>query len=51
MRHALAVLVVLAAASAAPADLVLEVTENAPPAAGLESYTLTFKGVTPGGCA
>ena len=48
MKRALVSLVVLAVASVASADLIWEVTTNASPGAGLASYTVWFKGVTPG---
>ena len=44
MRMALISLVLLTVASVAPAALYCEVTENASPGAGLESYTVWFKG-------
>ena len=48
MKKVLVVAAVMSLASVASADLMLEMTENAPPLAGLRSFTLTFKGVTAG---
>ena len=48
MRRALVSLVVLATASMASGALICEVTENASPAAGLSSWTVSFNGTTSG---
>ena len=48
MKKVLLVAAVMSLASVASADLMLEITRNADPQVGLESYTLTFKGVTSG---
>ena len=48
MKKLVIVAGVLALASAASADLICEVVQNASPGAGLESYTVYFKGTTPG---
>ena len=48
MKKVLIAVAVMSLASVATADLMLGVTRNPDPQAGLESYTLTFTGVTPG---
>lgn len=48
MKKLVIVVGVLALASVASADLICEVVENASPGAGLKSYTVYFKGSTPG---
>ena len=48
MKKLLVVAAVMSLASVASADLMLEITDNGSPQAGLNSYTLTFKAATPG---
>jgi len=48
MKKLVIVVGVLALASAASADMICDVVENASPGAGLRSFTVYFKGTTPG---